>query len=67
MGKAILENPVEVRLCKYHTYNDMFPRCKMCAKKATGKSDDELLQHDNKLRIWTRSEKFRNVKLSMSG
>ena len=28
---------------------------------ATRKSDDELLQHDNKLRIWTRSGKFRKV------
>ena len=36
-------------------------------KMATGKSDDELLQQDNKLRISTQSEKFRKVKLSMSG
>ena len=28
---------------------------------ATGKSDDELLQHDNKLRFWTRSGKSRMV------
>ena len=28
---------------------------------ATGKSDDELIQHDNKMRIWTRSGKFRKV------
>ena len=27
----------------------------MC-KITTGKSYDELLQHDNKMRIWTRSE-----------
>ena len=26
---------------------------------ATGKSDDELIQLDNKMRIWTRSGKFR--------
>ena len=37
--------------CKYHTSNDVFPRCK------TGKGYDELLQHDNKMRIWTRSGK----------
>ena len=24
----------------------------------TRKSDDELIQHDNKIRIWTRSEKI---------
>ena len=54
--------------CKYHTSNDMFPRCKSVHKMATGKSDDELLQHD-KMRIWTRSGKFRKVenpKLSMA-
>ena len=28
---------------------------------ASGKSDDELTQHDNKMRIWTRSGKFRKV------
>ena len=39
----------------------MFPRCKSVHKMATGKSDDELLLHDNKLRIWTRSERFRKV------
>ena len=38
------------RFCKYHTSNDVFPRCKTCAQKTTGKSYDELLQHDNKLR-----------------
>ena len=47
--------------CKHHTSNDMFPRCKSVHKMAPGKSDDELLQHDNKLRIWTRSGKFRKV------
>ena len=30
---------------------------------ATGKSDDELLQHDNKLRIGTRSGKFRKSRI----
>ena len=43
-----------------------FRGAKRVHKMATGKSDDELLQHD-KLRIWTRSENFRKVKLSMSG
>ena len=28
---------------------------------ATGRSDDELIQLDNKMRIWTRSGKFRKV------
>ena len=28
---------------------------------ATGKSDDELIQLDNKMRIWTRSGKFRKM------
>ena len=28
---------------------------------ATRKRDDELIQHDNKMRIWTRSGKFRKV------
>ena len=28
----------------------MFPRCKSVHKMATGKSDDELQQHDNKMR-----------------
>ena len=28
---------------------------------ATGKSDDELIQLDNEMRIWTRSGKFRKV------
>ena len=39
-------------------------------KMATGKSDDELIQHDNKMRIGTLSGKFRKVEypeLSMAG
>ena len=47
--------------CKYHTSNDVFSRCKSVHKMATWKSDDELIQHDNKLRIGTRSGKFRKV------
>ena len=43
--------------CKYHTSNDVFPRCKTCAEESTGKSYDELLQSDNKMRIGTRSGK----------
>ena len=38
-----------------------FRGAKSVHKMATRKSDDELPQHDNKLRIWTRSEKFRKV------
>ena len=30
-------------------------------KMATGKSDEELTHHDNKMRILTRSGKFREV------
>ena len=44
--------------CKYHTSNDVFSRCKSVHKMATGKSDDELIQSDNKMRIGTRSGKF---------
>ena len=43
---------------KYHTSNDVFSRCKSVHKMATGKSDDELIQSDNKMRIGTRSGKF---------
>ena len=49
------------RVCKYHTSNDVFSRCKSVHKMATGKSDDELIQSDNMMRIWTRSGKFRKV------
>ena len=49
------------RFCKYHTSNDVFSRCKSVHKMATGKSDDELIQLDNKMTIWTRSGKFRKV------
>ena len=31
--------------CKYYTSNDVFSRCKSVQKMATGKSDDELIQH----------------------
>ena len=41
--------------------NDVFSRCKSVHKMATGKSDDELIQLDDKMRIWTRSGKFRKV------
>ena len=46
-----------------------FPRCKSVHKMATGKSDDELIQSDNKMRIGTRSGKFiivENPELSMA-
>ena len=48
---------------KYHTSNDVFSRCKSVHKMATGKSDDELIQPDNKMRIGTRSGKFRKVEI----
>ena len=51
----------ERRICKYHTSKDVFSRCKSVHKMATGKSDDELIQHDNKMRIGTLSGKFRKV------
>ena len=38
-----------------------FRGVKRVHKMATGKKDDELLQLDNKMRIWTRSGKFRKV------
>ena len=38
-----------------------FRGAKRVHKMATGKSDDELRQHDNKLRMGTRSGKFRKV------
>ena len=38
-------------MCKYHTSNDVCSRCKSVHKMATGKSDDELIQLDNKMRI----------------
>ena len=38
-----------------------FRGAKRVHKMATGKSDDELLQHDNKLRIWTQSGKSRII------
>ena len=38
-----------------------FSRCKSVHKMATGKSDDELIQLDNKMRIGTRSGKFMKV------
>ena len=44
--------------CKYHTSNDVFSRCKSVHKMATGKSDDELRQPDNKMRIGARSGKI---------
>ena len=37
----------------------MFSRCKSVQNMATGKSDDQLTQPDNKLKIGTRSGKFR--------
>ena len=41
------------RRCKYNTSNDVFSRCKSVHKMATGKSDDQLIQPDNKLELGT--------------
>ena len=46
-------------MCKNNTSHDMFSRCKSAQNMATGKSDDQLIQPDNKLKIGTRSGKFR--------
>ena len=43
-----------------------FRGAKRVHKMATGKSDDELVQHD-KMRIWTRSGKFRKVENLLLG
>ena len=48
-------------LCKYHTSNDVFSRCTSVLKMASRKGDDELIQLHDKIRIWTRSGKFRKV------
>ena len=40
-----------------------FLGAKRVHKMATGKSDDELLQLDNKMRIWTRSENSEKWKI----
>ena len=39
--------------CKYHTSNEVFSRCKSVHKMATGKSDDQIIQLDNKLELGT--------------
>ena len=39
--------------CTYNTSNDMFSRCKSVHKMATEKSDDQLIQPDNKLELGT--------------
>ena len=39
--------------CKYNTSNDVFSRCKSVHKMATGESDDQLIQYDNKLELET--------------
>ena len=49
---------VTAGVCKYHTSNDVFSRCKSVHKMATEKSDDELIQSDNKMRNGTRNGKF---------
>ena len=40
-------------ICKYHTSNDVFSRCKSVHKMATGKSDGQSIQSDNKLELGT--------------
>ena len=39
--------------CKYNTSNDVFSRCKSVHKMATEKSDDQIIQPDNKLELGT--------------
>ena len=39
--------------CKHNTSNDMFSRCKSVQKMATGKSDDQFIQRENKLKLGT--------------
>ena len=45
-------------VCKYNTSNDVFSRCKSVHIMATGKSDDQIIQYDNKLELGT-SYKFK--------
>ena len=51
----VLSNKIERNhpLCKYHTSNDVFSRCKSVHKMARGKSDDQSIQPDNKLELGT--------------
>ena len=53
-----LGRPVHVNTTPQTT---CFRGAKCVHKMATGKSDVELLQHDNKMRIWTRSGKVENL------
>ena len=46
---------------KHHTSNDVLSRCKSVHRMATRKSDNELIQLDDKMRIWTRSGKSKLV------
>ena len=46
-------------LCKHNTSNDMFSQCKSVQKMATGKSDDQFIQPDNKLKLGPKSGKVR--------
>ena len=48
------------RGCKYHTSNDVLSWCNSVHKMATEKSDDELIQSDNNMRIGTRSGQIHN-------
>ena len=52
--------------CKYHASNDVFSRCKSVHKMATGKSDDELIQLDDKMRIWDTKWKIQKSGKSMA-
>ena len=58
-GMIFLNSFTLLQMHRLHTSNDVFSRCKSVHKMAIGKSDDELIQLDNKMRIWTRSGKFR--------
>ena len=50
-----------VRVGRKQNLFDVCSRCKIVRNMATKKSDDELIQHDKKMRIGTRSGKFRKM------
>ena len=50
-----------LQMCKYHTSNDVFSRCISVAQNGYSESDDDLIQYDTKMRIGTRSVKFKIV------
>ena len=49
-----LGRDVRRNLYKHNTSNDMFSRCKSVQEMATGKSDDQFIRLDNKLKLGPR-------------